>query len=84
MTQQSTRGNARQERWIIDIQGGLFFFTREINGQVRDSYAPVKKEKAAVFAAAITQGIEPPRLVTQADQGSRSPQDHRSNAREHI
>ena len=68
MGNQTTKKN-RQERWAIDIQSDRFFFTREINGRTEESYAPVNKEKAAMFAVAIILGIEPPRLLTQVDQG---------------
>ena len=72
MSQQSISNN-RQERWVIDFKGDAFFFTREINNRTEESYAPVSREKAAVFVAAIVQGFEPPRLITLADQGFQPP-----------
>ncbi|SUF50770.1 Uncharacterised protein [Salmonella enterica] len=68
-----------RERWIFTIENDRYLLVREVNGVAEESYAPVNRAKAAVFAAAIIQGFEPPRLVTQADQGSRSLQDHRSS-----
>lgn len=68
MSQQSKNGKW-QERWVIEIHGDRFLFSREINGCTEESYGPVNGEKAAVFVAAIIQGFEPPRLLTPADRG---------------
>lgn len=67
------------ERWIIDIREDGFMFKREIYGRTEESYAPVSREKAAIFAAAIIQGFEPPRLLTPTVQGSQSQQRHQNS-----
>lgn len=54
----------RKERWVIFVDNDSFLFSREVNGRIDEAYAPVNREKAAVFAAAIIQGFEPPRLLT--------------------
>lgn len=67
-----------QERWIIEVKNDRFSFAREINGRIEDSYAPVNKDKAAVFAAAIIQGLEPPRLLTPAERDFQLSQGHQN------
>lgn len=54
----------KQEKWVIEVDNGGFLFSREVNGRVKENYAPVGREKATVFAVAIIQGFEPPRLFT--------------------
>ncbi|KFC09038.1 hypothetical protein GTGU_01230 [Trabulsiella guamensis ATCC 49490] len=49
-----------KERWIITRDNDHYYFVREINGVVEESYAPVSRPRATVFAAAIIQGFEPP------------------------
>ncbi|WP_368750314.1 hypothetical protein [Klebsiella aerogenes] len=63
----------QEEKWTISILGDRFTFNREVNGRTEESYAPVNREKATVFVAAIVQGFEPPRLITLADQGFQPP-----------
>ncbi|HHR5901443.1 TPA: hypothetical protein ACS7XC_002360 [Providencia alcalifaciens] len=58
--------------WTIEIKNDLFFFKRAINGRIDETYAPVRRDKAAIFAAAIIQGYEPPKLLTLADRGFQS------------
>lgn len=55
--------DASGERWVIERADGKVFFRREHGGQVLEAYAPVCPERAAVYAAAISQGMEPPRAL---------------------
>lgn len=68
-------GEEIQEKWVIEMKAGEFLFSREVNGIVDESYVPVNRAKAAVFAAAVIQGFEPPRVITLADRGFQSQQD---------
>ena len=56
-----------KEHWTIELSGKKVHFTRYINNKVNEAYAPVSKRKAAVCAAAIIQGFEPPRLLRDSD-----------------
>ncbi|KLF03342.1 hypothetical protein YA24_09000 [Klebsiella aerogenes] len=58
----------QQEKWVIEISGGRYMFTRELNGVVDETYSPVSKEKAAVFASAIIHGFQPPRDLRSLDK----------------
>lgn len=58
----------QQERWVIEISDGRYAFTKEINGSIDESYAPVCKAKVAVFASAIIQGFQPPRDLRSCDK----------------
>ncbi|HBC1013107.1 TPA: hypothetical protein IGZ65_004825 [Escherichia coli] len=57
-----------QERWTIDfIEGDRFLFRRELNGERNESYRIVERDVAAVYAAAIINGFEPPRILKEKD-----------------
>lgn len=71
---ESNNGSSMITTWTVDIQNGHFLFSRAINGRIDETYAPVSKEKAAIFATAIIQGYEPPKLLTLADEGFQSSQ----------
>lgn len=58
----------QKERWVIEITEGRYTFLKEINGSVDENYAPVCKAQAAVFAAAIIQGFQPPRDLRSCDK----------------
>ncbi|ELH8364631.1 hypothetical protein Q6W85_004287 [Salmonella enterica] len=65
----------RKEKWVIFVDNDSFLFSREVNERTEEIYAPVNREKATMFAVAIIQGFEPPRLLTQMslmDRGSQS------------
>lgn len=55
------------EEWRIQHSGEKFAFTRFINGRVAESYRLVGKDEAAVWAACVIQGFEPPRRLTASD-----------------
>jgi len=57
------RMNAKRVRWVIneDVKEGIFHFHREWDGRVDESYRAYNRQEAAVVAAAIIQGLEPPR-----------------------
>ncbi len=63
-----------QEKWVINVDNGSFLFSREVNGCIKETYAPVNREKATVFAVAIIQGFEPPRLLTPMSSTNRDSQ----------
>ena len=54
---------AKSVRWMIDedVKDGTFHFRREVDGRVDESYRTYNRQEAAVVAAAIIQGLEPPR-----------------------
>lgn len=56
-----------KEIWKIEITGSQYVFSKEVNGRSDESYAPVGKEKAAVFAVSIIQGFQPPRDLRNYD-----------------
>lgn len=53
--------------WHVEIAGGRVSFSRWANGKCLESYGAVDKARAAVYAAAIVQGFEPPRSLLHAD-----------------
>ncbi len=56
------------EHWTIKTDNkNMVTFTRKINEQPIESYAPVTKDMASVFAVAIIQGFEPPRNLVRLD-----------------
>ncbi|EHQ1843219.1 hypothetical protein JYZ08_004387 [Salmonella enterica subsp. enterica serovar Saintpaul] len=55
----------RKEKWVIFVDNDSFLFSREVNERTEEIYTPVNREKATMFAVAIIQGFEPPRLLTQ-------------------
>ena len=56
------------EQWVIEINNEKVFFSRKWNGKTEESYAPVDVGRAAVFAAAIIQGYQPPRGLVRLDK----------------
>ncbi|ENQ3931843.1 helix-turn-helix transcriptional regulator [Salmonella enterica subsp. enterica serovar Newport] len=50
----------KHERWIIDISGDNYKFTREINGEMNAEYCYIKKDLATVYAILVINGFEPP------------------------
>lgn len=57
-----------QDTFIITIDGNIFGLKRFVKGKLNESYAPVSKEKAAIYLAAIIQGYEPPRSLVHRDR----------------
>ncbi|EPP7681207.1 hypothetical protein ACUVNT_002932 [Yersinia enterocolitica] len=68
------------EVWNIDINGDLFTFTRRISGTLNEVYGPVYQDMAAVYAAAIIQGFDPPRQLKEKDDGLTAHQVHRQGS----
>ena len=51
---------AEKVEWRISNSGAdRYSFTKYIDGMAIDSYKPVSKDKATVFAVAIINGFEP-------------------------
>lgn len=51
------------EIFTIKRLGKRFYFSRSINGVKQESYAPVDKALASVYAVAYMQGYEPPKRL---------------------
>jgi len=49
--------------WQVEVRDDGVRFMRLFDGAPIETYGVVSKEKAAVYAAAITQGFEPPRAL---------------------
>jgi len=62
MTEEQTQPK-RKVRWIIDMTDSVFVFSREINGQIDESYRAVSADRAAIDAVAIINGYEPVRRL---------------------
>jgi hypothetical protein len=55
------------EEWRIRIDGDRIWFQRLINGKMNESYRPASRAEAAVWASAVIQGFEPPRVLRHCD-----------------
>ncbi|ELW7390519.1 hypothetical protein [Yersinia intermedia] len=55
-------------KWIMVVFEGWVYFRRFENGATVESYAPVPVSKAAVYAAAIVNGLQPPRDLRECDK----------------
>jgi len=53
--------------WSIQVYSDKVLFTRIKDGAMKEGYAPVSLAKAAVYAAAIVNGLRPPRDLYQCD-----------------
>lgn len=58
----------RREVWAIEIDGDAFWFKRLIDGAVNESYRAVGISEASVWAVAVIQGFEPPRVLRESDR----------------
>lgn len=56
------------DKWEIRIDEDKFFFTRFSEAKLHECYAPVSKDKAAVYLAAIIHGFQPPRALARLDR----------------
>lgn len=54
--------------WIIRMGDDDVQFARVVNGNITEDYAPVDNKKAGVYAAAILNGLEPPRHLQPSDK----------------
>jgi len=54
--------------WIIDVNKNGVRFTRIHEGKAIENYGEVTLAKAAVYAAAIIQGFQPPRSLLNCDK----------------
>jgi hypothetical protein len=52
---------------LMDLTGEGIIFRRFIGGEIVESYAAVSAGRAAVYAAAFSQGLEPPRGTRDLD-----------------
>ena len=56
------------DRWVITVVNERYFINRQMEGfPPTESYAPVDRDRAAVFVAAVIQGFEPPRVLRRLD-----------------
>ena len=64
--------NTRDKRvistWQVVVYDNCVSFKRVDNGQMQESYPPVPLSKAAVYAAAIVHGLQPPRDLRVCDK----------------
>ncbi|MCS6160372.1 hypothetical protein ACQKC1_01935 [Shewanella baltica] len=56
------------DKWVIEISGERFLFTRMVNNTAVECYAPVSQAVAGIYAAAIVQGFQPPRCLNYLDK----------------
>lgn len=54
--------------WVIQLGKNEVQFNRVIDGRIEESYAPVNYVKANVYAAAILNGLQPPRDLRLSDK----------------
>lgn len=54
--------------WLVQMDKDNVVFSRVINGEVDESYAPVNYSKANVYAASILNGLQPPKHLCQSDK----------------
>ena len=63
------------ETWMIEVQKKgseeSFQFRRYTDGKINESYAPVGKELALLYASHILLGLEPPRKFIHLHSPSR-------------
>lgn len=53
--------------WEMCIDGDKVFFTRSSETKPHEAYAAVSRDKAAIYAAAIIHGYQPPRVLDRLD-----------------
>lgn len=63
----TSQHDAPSDEWRITISGDVYLFSRCVNGYAIETYRPVGRGEAAVWAVAIIQGYEPPRHLQQSD-----------------
>ncbi|ROR60841.1 UNVERIFIED_ORG: hypothetical protein EC838_0132 [Providencia alcalifaciens] len=56
------------DQWLISIIGNKFEFKRTFNGKTLESYPPVERSKATLYATAIVNGLQPPRGLCPSDK----------------
>ncbi|MEX6285522.1 hypothetical protein AB6F89_02905 [Providencia hangzhouensis] len=56
------------DAWVIQLGKNEVQFNRVIDGRIEESYAPVNYVKANVYAAAILNGLQPPRDLRLSDK----------------
>lgn len=54
--------------WQVVVYDNCVSFKRFDNGQIQEGYPPVPTSKAAVYAAAIVHGLQPPRDLRLCDK----------------
>lgn len=54
--------------WLIEVSDDGVQMTRMHNGKANEIYPRVPHAKGAVYAAAITQGYQPPRDLRHSDK----------------
>lgn len=58
-----------KDSWLIQkTEHDKYIFIRLINGIINETYASVDKEKAAVFAASVILGFQPPQGLVCLDK----------------
>ena len=60
--------NGVTSKWIVVVHEDRVHFKRFENGAIVESYAPVSPVKAAVYATAIVNGLQPPRDLRPCDK----------------
>ncbi len=79
-TKEANKEADQGEVWTISIKENLFTFMRKINGELQEAYRPVEQDLAAIYAAAIIQGFEPPRQLKEKDGGFIAHQVHQRDS----
>lgn len=64
----NTRDKPVISSWEMVVYGDCVSFRRIGNGRIEESYPPVPLSKAAVYAAAIVNGLQPPRDLRLCDR----------------
>ena len=54
--------------WEVVVYDDCVHFKRVDNGRMQEGYPPVPVSKAAVYAAAIIHGLQPPRDLRPCDK----------------
>ncbi|MEN4911425.1 hypothetical protein [Erwinia amylovora] len=62
------KGNDPLSKWIVVVYEDRVCFERFGDGVMLEGYAPVPPAEAAVYAAAIVNGLEPPKGLRQCDK----------------
>ncbi|VVP61738.1 hypothetical protein PS870_06429 [Pseudomonas fluorescens] len=62
------RGKQIISSWEMVVYVDCVSFKRVDNGRMQESYPPVPTAKAAVYVAAIVNGLEPPRVIRACDK----------------
>lgn len=61
------RDGEKTALWVVEVGPGGVSFVRWENGMQVEAYALAPPDKAAVFAAAVSQGFEPPRALLRQE-----------------